>query len=328
MKVIVLGGTGFLGFHSIQVFLQRGHTVNVLALPDIEIGDWFPGEVSVAYGDVFTMTEDELQDKMTAYDALVYALGPDDRVTPRSPAYEFFHKFLVDECGKALSAARKAGVKRCVVLNSYFCYFDRLWPEKRLAERHPYIKCRVEQAERAFLEGGDTMETMILELPYIFGAMPERAPLWKDVLFERLRLMKTVFFPTGGTAMISVEHVGEAVAGAIEFGKAGERYTVGDENMTWKEMLRIMLDAMGMLTKKIVTLPTFLVSLYGKKLRNDDFKLGKESGLNHALLFKDIQSQFMYVDPSAAVEALKYKLGGVKEAIVKTVEACYPKPAR
>ena len=33
MKVMVLGGTGFLGFNAVKVFLERGHEVTVLALP-------------------------------------------------------------------------------------------------------------------------------------------------------------------------------------------------------------------------------------------------------------------------------------------------------
>ncbi len=44
------------------------------------------------------------------------------------------------------------------------------------------------------------MAVCTLELPYIFGVMPEttRVPLWKDVLFERLRKMNPVMFTKGG----------------------------------------------------------------------------------------------------------------------------------
>ncbi len=326
MKVFILGGTGLLGFHALRALLERGHDVGVLSLPDIELGSWFPPEARVGFGDAFTMSRDELRRTFAGYDALVYALGPDDRVTPEAPAYKFFHRYLVEACGNVVGAAREAGVKRCVVLSSYFCYFDRQNPTWRLAQHHPYIQCRNEQANRAILEGGQTMDVMTLELPYIFGTMPGRMPLWKNVLLDRIRKMKPVMFTKGGTAMITTEHVGEAVAGAVERGIRNTRYPIGDVNMEWKDMLRIMLEAMGFPNRKIVTVPTGLASLYGFKSRSDDRKGGKESGLDHARLFKDIQSRRFYLDGDSSAAALGYGRGGVEEAIRETVRACYPVP--
>lgn len=325
MKVFIVGGTGFLGYYATLEFLKRGHDVTTISLPDIELGDWFPKDkVEVKYGNVFKMPNDELIEVFRGYDAMVYAVGPDDRVIPPAPAYDFFHERLVVSCTKVVEAARDAGVKRCVVLNSYFAYFDRIWPEKKLAEHHPYIKCRIEQADSVIKAGGDKMDVMVLELGYIFGTMPERIPLWKDVLFERLRKMPIVMFPKGGTNMIAVEHIAEAIVGAIEQGEGGKRYTIGDENMSWKEWLRIILDTMGLEKRKILTIPTFLGTLYGKKLRKEDAKEGKEGGLNHARLFKDIQSQETYLDPTPSIKALGYKTGGLRESIIKTVKRCYP----
>jgi dihydroflavonol-4-reductase len=326
MKVFIVGGTGFLGYYATLEFLRRGHSVSTLSIPDVELGSWFPKDVKVDYGDIFKMSRDELVKVFQGFDAMVYAVGPDDRVTPKAPAYQFFHERLVEACTRVVVGARDAGVKRCVILNSYFAYFDRLWPDKHLADHHPYIKCRVEQAASTIEAGAGAasgkMDVMILELPYIFGLMPGRVPLWKDILVARLEKMNPVMYTTGGTNMISVEHVGEAIVGAIENGKHGERYPIGDENISWKEMLRIFLKAMGTPLKKIVTIPAFLGALYGKKQMKDDAKEGKEAGLNHKKLFKDIQAKFLYFDPTPSVLALKYKLGGIRESIEKTIRAC------
>ncbi len=325
MKVFILGGTGLLGFHSLRVLLERGHEVSVLSLRDIELGSWFPPQARVGFGNAFTMSREELRRAFSGHDALVYALGPDDRVTPDAPAYDFFHRYLVDACGKVLGAAREAGVERCVVLSSYFCHFDRQNPRWQLALRHPYIRCRNEQADGAMREGGDSMATMTLELPYIFGTMPQRVPLWKDILLERIRNMNPVMFTKGGTAMISARHVGEAVAGAVEKGVGGIRYPVGDVNMEWKDMLRTMLDEMKLPGRKVLTVPTVLASLYGLKSRADDRKRGRESGLDHARLFGDIQSRRFYLDGDESAAALGHGRGGVEDAIREAVRACYQK---
>jgi len=320
---MIVGGTGFLGYYSALEFLKRGHEVSSVSIPDIELGEWFPKEVRIEYKNVFETPHDELVESFRGYDALVYAVGPDDRVTPDAPAYQFFHDRLVVACSRVIDAARDAGIKQCVVLGSYFAYFNRIQPEKNLSERHPYIKCRVEQASRVIEAGGGIMSVMMVELPYIFGAMPGRIPLWKDILFERLRRMRIVFFPRGGTNMIAVEHVAEAIVGATEKGKHGEHYLIGDENVSWKEMIRVSLDAMGLKRRKIVTIPTFLGTLTGKWMKRKNSKKGKESGLDYAYFFKDIQSQKFYYDAANTAKDLGYGRGGVREAIEKTVIASY-----
>jgi len=324
MRIFIVGGTGFLGFYSALEALRRGHRVSSLSIPDIELGDWFPEDVEVHYGDVFEMSSDRLVELLEGHDAMVYAVGPDDRITPKAPAYEFFHERLVAACTEVVEAARKVGVQRCVLLNSYFAHFDRVRPELKLAERHSYIKCRIEQAECVIKAGGESMAVMVMELPYIFGAMPERLPLWKNALFDRILGMRVVFFPGGGTNMTAVEHVAEAIVSAIERGQAGARYLIGDVNMSYKEMLRIVLDTMGRKRRPIITLPTMLANIVGRWMRRGEKKKGLESGLDLGYLFKDILSQKFYFNPTPSVIELGYGQGGVKEAIEATVRACYP----
>jgi dihydroflavonol-4-reductase len=323
MKIMIAGGTGFLGYHALLVALKRGYSVNALAIDDVELGDWYPREVNVQYGDVFELTEEDLQGRFAGYDAMVYAVGPDDRITPPAPAYEFFHTRLVDACEKVAIAARKAGVKKCVILNSYFAYFDRIWPEKELSKHHPYIRCRVEQAERIIAAGEDKMAVMILELPYIFGSMPNRIPLWKEVLLDRFAKGNIIFFPKGGTNMITAVHVGEAIIGALEHGEHGERYTVGDENHSYNEMLQMMMSAIGE-RKKIVNIPRFLAVLAGSMIDKGWKKKGLEGGLDGKYLMRDIITHDLYYDASGTAEKLRYERGGLNEAIVATMKACYP----
>jgi len=62
--------------------------------------------------------------------------------------------------------------------------------------------------------------------------------------------------------MITAEHVGQAIIGALENGDHGARYPVGDENRTFNEMLEMMMDALGQ-KKKIINIPGFLAVLAG-----------------------------------------------------------------
>ncbi|MCK5129791.1 MAG: NAD(P)H-binding protein [Clostridiales bacterium] len=322
MKVIVIGGTGFIGYYTVLEFLKKGHQVSTISLPDIPLGDWFPKDVDITYDNVFEMKKHELIEVLTGYDAIVYAVGPDDRAKPKGIAYTFFYDRLVTACIKVITAARDAGIKRCVVLNSYFATFDRLFPDRKLTKHHSYINCRVQQANDAIAEGKGLMDVMILELPYIFGTMPERVPLWKDILVKRLQQKKVIFYPKGGSNMIAVEHVAEAVVGATLHGKHGTKYPIGDENMSWKKMIQTMLDAMNMSKKKVITIPCSLAYLWGRKMKWQDKREGVESGLDPLHLFRDIMCQELYYDASISAEELGYKRGGIKASIQTTINAC------
>ena len=325
MKIMIMGGTGLLGYHAVKEALRKGHAVTTLTVPDIHLGEWFPKAASVHYGDVFKMQSDELVAELQGCEALVYAIGPDERYVPQVPAYDFFHQHLVEGCGRVLACARQAGIRAVAVCNSYFAYFDRIWPEAHLAARHPYIKVRIEQAERCLAEGQGSMSVAMLELPYIFGTIPGRVPLWKDTLLDRLKGMNPIIYPNGGSAMITAEHTGQALIGAVER-RADGRFPIGDVNMSWKDMLQQVCAAMG-LRRKILILPdglTFLPALYGKSIKMQEHAKGLEGGLDHEKMFYDIMRKFMYIDADEVAHSLGYARGGVETAIAETVKACYP----
>lgn len=335
-NVFIVGGTGFLGYYSALEFLKKGINVSSASIPDVKLGDWFPKQINIVSDnlDVFTETEDNLVKLFKGHDALVYAVGPDDRYTPPAPSYDFFHEKLVVQCAKVLRAAKKAGVKRVSVLNSYFAYFDRQAEFNGiLSKHHPYIRVRREQAEACINEGEKgVMDVMILELPYIFGSMPGRIPLWKSVFLDRFDKMPAVFFPKGGTVMIHVRGIAYAVVASILNGEHATKYPIGDSNMKYKQMIRIMYDALNN-KKKIINTPTWIAYLGGLFINRQEKKHGKQGGLDYAKLMTDIQSKDLFFTQETIDKVksqLDYKGLGydkeldVTEGIRTTIEACYP----
>lgn len=322
-KVMIVGGTGFLGYYAGMEFLRRGYEVASLAIPDVNLEGWYPGEIHVVEGDVFTLSQDMLMDHFKGYYALVYAVGPDDRSVPDAPASLFFKEKLVETSARVFEAARRSGIKRAVLLGSYLSHFHRKWPQLKLAQRHPYIRARADQAEAVLEASGSEMETMILELPYIFGSMPNRIPLWKGVFFDRLLKMNPVFYPDGGSSMICVENVAEAIAGAVENGSGGTRYPVGDQNLRWKEMFSIMFRAIGV-RRRFVHVPHWMAAVAGRVIMRRERRRDKEPGLNLALIFKDIISREFYLEAGSSAALLRHGSCDVKLAIADTARACYP----
>jgi hypothetical protein len=163
------------------------------------------------------------------------------------------------------------------------------------------------------------LELTILELPYIFGAMPGRVSLWRP-LVKYVRSAPLLFYTKGGTNMVAVKHVAEAIVGAVEQGQAGECYLVGDENLAWQEFLTRLGSIMGR-RKRVVTLPDWLIRPALAAVKLTHWLQSRESGLDPIHLL-DLQSADTFFDPEPARRALGFGSGGLDQAFAETVQAC------
>src|SRR5699024_1051484 len=140
-----------------------------------------------------------------------------------------------DPVKRLLKLAKECGVKHSVILGSYFSYFAKKHPEWKLTKYHPYIRSRIDQEEAAMSFAGKDFDVAVLDLPYIFGTQPGRKPVWV-FLVENIRSMKNAtLWPKGGSTMVTVKQVGQAIAGALERNRGGKCYPIGYYNMEWKQ---------------------------------------------------------------------------------------------
>lgn len=320
MHILVIGGSGFLGYHATHELLRRGHQVDVLCLPPAPGKNLFPATVDVLLADLQETTDKQLQNLFKPYQAIVFAAGVDDRTVPPAPAYTFFYEVNVKLAVRATAAALKAGVARFVLLGSYFSHFDRQWPELELAIHHPYIRSRREQLELCTAVAGDEMAMVVLELPYIFGAMPNVVPLWAP-LVNYVRSDMPLYYSNGGTNMIAVGRVAEAIAGACENVTSSGVFQVGDRNIPWTEFLQALCAYVGRSDDEVHILrddSIINMSWIGDAMHR---LLGRESGL-HTAQFPHLQTRFTYLEPEASQRALGYTGGGLEQAWEETVAAC------
>ena len=318
MRVFVVGGTGFIGYHVVQSCLGRGWQVTALGLPASTPPGLFPRGVSVLLQDLERTPDAALRGLLRGHDAVVFAAGMDERSTPAKPAYPRLHKANVEDLTRVLSLARDEGATRAVVIGSYFTWLDREWPALRLAERHPYIRSRVEQARAAAAIPG--LGGMVVELPYVFGALPVPGwePLWTP-LVRYIRLSPVVCYTTGGSACISAVVAGEAVAAAIERGKPGTSYPIGQENLSWRQLLTRLARADGR-TVRVMTVPTPLTRLGFGAVQFAHRLQGKEAGLDLPQ-FTAVQTAQADIDPARSRRALGYALDDLDQAFRQTVAA-------
>ena len=283
MKVFMIGGTGLLGCEAARIFIERGHDVTSVALPPRPQGAPSPEAMHLEFCNIYEKSDDEIKDFLKGMDCFVFAAGVDERVEFKAPVYDSYYKFNIAPLKRILPLCKEVGVKKAVILGSYFSYLAKEKPEMKLTEKHPYIRSRIDQENVAFSFADDNFDVSVLELPYIFGTQPGRKPVWV-ILIEQLRRMDKLpctLYPAGGTAMLTVRQVGEVIVGAAERSKGAKAWPISMYNLTWKEFLKIVYDARGMgANRKIISIPPWMMKMGLGSVVKDYKARGVDSGID------------------------------------------------
>lgn len=268
----MVGGTGLIGAHVVDVLGERGHAVTTVART---------ARVGVDHVlDIESASVDELRPLLAGLDGVVFAARTDEQTPLPKPIYPAFRADIVEPVVRLFTAARLEGLTRGVVMGSYYTYFDRLHPQWRLPDRHTYIRCRVEQAAEGRAAAGPDLPVAVLELPFVFGRAGDRLPNWAGPLDGWARSRAPLAVPVGGTAATSARNVAEVAVDALERA-GGEDIPVADENLTWAEMMARIAAAVGR-GRRVRRLPTSVVRV-ATRLGGLQQALGrKESGINPA----------------------------------------------
>ncbi|MCR5416612.1 MAG: NAD(P)-dependent oxidoreductase [Pseudobutyrivibrio sp.] len=321
MKVFMIGGTGLLGSEAARELIARGHEVISVALPPLPEGAVLPQQMKIVYGNYLEMTDVEIENYMVDCEGFVFAAGVDERVEGPAPIYDFYKKYNIDPIRRLLTIAKRVGVKHVAVCGSYFAHFAKVRPELELTKYHPYIRSRIDQENAAMSFADDTFDVAVLELPYIFGTQPGRKPVWMFMAEQIVNSKKNILYPKGGSAMVTVKQVGQAIAGAIELNKGGNCYPIGYYNKTWIELIGVASQALGYQDKKVTTIPDFLYKLGGAQLMKEQKKKNIQGGL-HMVKFSALQCSNLFIDKSEGAEKLGVKPDDIDSAIADSMKLC------
>lgn len=319
MKVMLIGGTGLLGYETAKVLIKDHHEIISFALPPKPSNISIPKEMELIFKNYLELSDDELISYFDGCEGLVFAAGIDERVEGSAPIYDLYYQYNIKPLERILPLAKQAGVKSVVILGSYFSYFNRIWPDLKLATHHPYIRSRVDQEKLAFSYANDNFNVAVVEIPYVFGVQPGREPVWTILLNELLKMKNKTYWTKGGTTMITARQAGEAIAGALLTNSGANSYPIGYYNMTWKEMLNIFHEALGKPNRKIITVPNFLYKLYAKRLVKKNIKNNIDTGLN-LVEFADLQSKLQFIDKDLAATKLGVTDDDIKAAIIESIK--------
>jgi nucleoside-diphosphate-sugar epimerase len=318
MKVLMIGGTGYLGYFSVWELVKRGHQVIAMGLPPAPEPGYLPDDVLVVLENIQDLSDEEVLLLLEGCDAVVYGGGADGRNLFTPPAIAGYREANVEPMIRLIPLMQKAGTQRFVILGSYYTALDRTFPLLRIAERHPYVTSRLEQNQVSFDLAGSNLSVAILELPYIFGAAPARGTLW-GFYIKQVQVQEAVLVPAGGTACVTARQVGWAVAAACERVEGHKHYAIVEDNLTYTQIYGLFAEALH-LNRTFQSMP-LEKTLIAAQQQVEQMQAAPKVGGYDPIGMAEMQATLLFLDPMPAKEVLEYGRDDLAQAIRDTVEA-------
>lgn len=320
-RVLVIGGTGLLGYHTTLELLSKGYAVTSLALPPMPVENLFPEEVTTVLADINEYSDEALAELISGHYAIMYAAGADERVVPDFPSAKFFYEQNVRPVQRVARIAAAEGVKKFVLFNSYTAEWGEQWPDLGYRERNGYPRTRLLQEEVAIMEGNGAMDVTSLRLPYIFGTMPGRQPLWHMFIDIAEGSPERVTTQMGSTSSVTVKQVAQSAVGAMEKGVHGAKYPINGYNLKYTEFMGYVCEALGRSADEVMGIPYEAVKDYLVQADAQVAAAGKEHGI-HLVDSVQFQARDAVSDPAPVMAAIGYEADDVVASIKETLAYC------
>jgi len=252
MKVAVIGGTGFVGFHVTRQLLAEGHIPRLLVRPGSETKVENPSACEIIQGDVEDAST--LEKCLTGADAVIYLIGILREFPSRGITFEALqYQGVVN----TIAAAKAVGVERFLLMTA----------NGIRADGTPYQRTKY-QAEAALKGSG--LRWTIFRPSVIFGDPQGRmefcsqlkkdiidSPLPAPLFYAGLLPLKAGEFEL---APVSVTDVAKAFVLALSEPRTeSQTYSLcGPQRLSWKAILGIIAAASGK-TKVMVPAPAMAI---------------------------------------------------------------------
>ena len=258
MKTFLTGATGFLGSHVARVLAAQGGQLRVLVRPTSNLKNLEGLNAETATGD---LRDPASIDKAMSGCDTVFHVAADYRLWARDP--QEMYRSNVEGTRAILEAARKNGVRRLVYTSSVATMgFTRNGNPAdedspvTLPNMIGHYKRSKFMAEQIALEAGRAgMHVVVVNPTTPVGEQDIKPTPTGRIILDFLKRKFPAYVDTG-LNLVDVTECARGHVAALERGNSGERYILGGENLTLKQILD-KLGAITGLPSPTVKLPYF-----------------------------------------------------------------------
>jgi len=319
MKAFVTGATGFIGASIVRELLKDGATVKVLARPDSDRRNLAGLDVEICEGDLCALNT--LEKGIKGCETVFHAAA-DYRLWTKNPS--LMYEINVGGTRNILTAAMKADVAKIVYTSSVGTLGNpgdgapgNEATPVAIAEMVGHYKKSKFLAEReaeSFVAKGAPLVIVNPSTPV--GKLDIKPTPTGRIIADFINRKMPAYLDTG-LNIIDVEDCARGHILAAQKGRIGEKYILGNENLTLKQIFSILEKITGLPAPK-VKLPYYPILLAAHANEAIATLTGKEPRI--PLAGVRMARKFMFFDSSKAVEKLNLPQNSVADALAKAVE--------
>src|SRR5499427_6015961 len=318
MRVFVTGGTGFVGANVIRALLSSGHEVRALIRTGSNLQNLENLPIDRGEGDLSNKTI--LRDAMRGCDALAHVAA--HYSLWRADA-DSLYRANVEGTRNVLEAAADTGVGRVVYTSSVAALgvpapgqiadeslqttVDELVSE--------YKKSKFLAEQEALRRAAAGQHIVVVNPSTPIGPYDLKPTPTGEIVLRFLNRQMPAYVDTG-LNLIDVEDVAQGHILALERGRPGERYILGNKNVTLKEMLDMLAAITGQKAPS-VRVPHFIPLAAAYIDEGILSRLGKRPSVS--IYSVKMSRKAMYYDSSKAVRELGLPQSPVEGALEKAV---------
>jgi dihydroflavonol-4-reductase len=253
MLAFVTGATGFLGSHVARVLAERGARLRLLMRPTSDLRNIADLNAERVEGDLREPAS--IEPALAGCDALFH-VAADYRLWVRDP--EQMYRSNVEGTRALLAAARKQGVRRVVYTSSVatmgFSSNGTLADENSpvsLADMiGPYKRSKFMAEQVAFEAARSGVDVVVVNPTTPIGERDLKPTPTGRIVVDFLKRKFPAYVDTG-LNLVDATECARGHVQALEKGRAGERYILGGENLTLKQILDRLAAITGLPSPKV-----------------------------------------------------------------------------
>jgi len=317
VKLLVTGGTGFLGSALLPLLAEGGHQLRVLARGEATQAEALGAEVVRAP----LQDRDAVRRALAGVESVLHLAGQ-VAFDARDPSA--LYQLHVECTRTLLEDARAAGAGRFVLASSSgtigISREEKIHTEAddhpiQVAARWPYYLSKIFQEKTALRFHRDTGFPVVVLNPSLLLGPGDARLSSTDVVFKFLE-RRVPALPSGGLSFVDVRDAAAAFAAALSRGRPGERYLLGGANMSFADFFARLARLSGV-SAPALRLPS-AVNVAGAHLlgRWHDWR-GSEAPISPEEV--EMGEHFFYVDSRKAERELGFTARDPQETLHDTV---------
>jgi dihydroflavonol-4-reductase len=323
LKAFVTGATGFLGSHVARVLAEQGSDLRLLVRPTSDLRNLEGLNADRVAGDLRDPAS--IEKALSGCD-VVFHVAADYRLWVRDPAE--MYRSNVEGTRSLLEAARKQGVRRVVYTSSvatmgftsktnYGNVADEQSPVG-IDDMIGHYKRSKFMAEQVAVEAARSgVDVVIVNPTTPIGERDIKPTPTGRIVVDFLKRKFPAYVETG-LNLVDATECARGHVQALEKGRAGERYILGGENLTLKQILDRLAAITG-LKSPTVKLPYFFALATGVV---DEMVMGRLLGREPRATIDAVRMgrKMMFVSSAKAERELGWRTVPVEGALRRSVE--------